>query len=89
MRLSVLLVAQRQSKNTLTHQRLNLVLDITRVASVDEAGCKPTGQVEAAINLSQKQRPGIAPPSKQATTALQLHISFAEYWKRFEKAWGG
>ena len=48
------LVAQRQAEDALPHQRRDLMLDIARVAPIDEAFGKATHQPKAAIDLSQQ-----------------------------------
>ena len=48
-------IAQRQAKDALPHQRLDLMLDIARVAPIGEAGGEATHQPEATIDLSQQQ----------------------------------
>jgi hypothetical protein len=53
------LVAQREAKNPLPHQRLHLMLDKARIAPVGEARRKPPHQAEPAIDLPQYQRPRI------------------------------
>ena len=45
-------IAQRQAEDALPHQRLDLVLDIARVAPIDEAGGKAADQPEALVDLS-------------------------------------
>ncbi len=47
------LVAQREAKNPLPHQRLHLMLDKARIAPVGEARRKPAHQAEPAIDLPQ------------------------------------
>src|SRR5208282_4494696 len=49
------LIAKCQAKNPLANQRLDLMLDIARVAPVAEALREPTDQPQAAINLAQQQ----------------------------------
>ena len=53
------LVAQRQAEDPLPHQRLDLMLDIARIAPVPEALAEPTDQAQAAIHLAQQQRPRV------------------------------
>ncbi len=52
-------VAQRQAEDTLPNQSLDLMLDIARVASIDEAGGKAPHQPDALVNLPQQQRAGV------------------------------
>ena len=49
-------IAQRQAEDALPHQGLDLMLDIARVASIDEAVGKATHQPDAPVHLSQQQR---------------------------------
>ena len=49
-------IAQRQAEDALPHQRLDLMLDIARVAPIDEAGGKAAHQPDALVDLSQQQR---------------------------------
>src|SRR4051794_33459392 len=49
------LIAQCQAEDALSHQRLDLVLDMARVALIDEAGGEPADQPEAPVDLSQQQ----------------------------------
>ena len=49
-------IAQRQAEDALPHQGLDLMLDIARVAPIDEAVGKATHQPEAPVDLSQQQR---------------------------------
>jgi len=49
------LIAKCQAKNPLASQRLDLMLDIARIAPVAEALGEPTDQPQAAINLAQQQ----------------------------------
>jgi hypothetical protein len=48
------LIAQCQAENALPHQRLDLMLDIARVAPIDEAGGKAANQTDALVDLSQQ-----------------------------------
>ena len=50
------LVAQHQAEDPLSHQRLDLMLDVARVAPVGEALGEPTHQPETAVHLPQQQR---------------------------------
>ena len=52
-------IAQRQAEDALPDQRLDLMLDIARVASIDEAGGKAPHQPDALVNLPQQQRAGV------------------------------
>ena len=54
-----ILVAQHQAKDPLPNQRLDPVLDVTRIATIGEATREPADQSKAAINLSQQQRPRV------------------------------
>ena len=54
-----ILVAQHQAKDPLPNQRLDPVLDVTRIATTGEATREPADQSKAAINLSQQQRPRV------------------------------
>ena len=51
-----ILVAQHQAKDPLPNQRLDLVFDVTGIATIGEATREPADQSKAAINLSQQQR---------------------------------
>ena len=62
-------VAQCQAEDALPYQRLDLMLDIARVAPVDEAVGEATHQPEAPVDLSQQRAPAFEvmfPPSKPA-----------------------
>jgi len=48
-------IPQCQAEDALSHQGLDLMLDIARVASIDEAVGEATHQPEALIDLSQQQ----------------------------------
>jgi hypothetical protein len=48
-------IAQRQAEDALSHQGLDLMLDIARVAPIDEAVGEATHQPEASVDLSQQQ----------------------------------
>ena len=48
-------IAQRQAEDALSHQGLDLMLDIARVAPINEAVGKATHQPEAPVDLSQQQ----------------------------------
>ena len=50
-----ILMAQCQAEDPLTHQRLDLMLHIARVAPVTETPRKPTDQPKATIHLAQQQ----------------------------------
>ena len=49
-------IAQRQAEDALPHQGLDLMLDIARVAPIDEAVGEATHQCEAPVDLPQQQR---------------------------------
>jgi hypothetical protein len=51
-----ILIPQRQAKDALSHQCRDLMLDVARVAPIDEAVGEAAHQTETAINLSQQQR---------------------------------
>ena len=48
-------IAQRQAEDALSHQGLDLMLDIARVAPINEAVGKATHQPKAPVDLSQQQ----------------------------------
>ena len=50
------LIAQRQAEDALPDQCVDLMLDIARIAPIDEAGGKAADQSEALVDLSQQQR---------------------------------
>ena len=52
-------VAQCQAEDALSHQGLNLMLDIARVAPIDEAVGEATHQTDAPVDLSQQQRASV------------------------------
>jgi hypothetical protein len=52
-------VAQCQAEDALSHQRLDLMLDIAGVAPIVEAVGETTHQPEAPVDLSQQQRAGV------------------------------
>jgi hypothetical protein len=49
------LIPQCQAEDTLPHQGLDLMLDIARIAPIDEAVGEATHQPEAPVHLSQQQ----------------------------------
>jgi hypothetical protein len=53
------LISQRQTEDTLAHQRLQSVLDQARVAAIDEAAGEPPHQLKTPVHLPQQQRPGV------------------------------
>ena len=50
------LVAERQTEDALSDQRVNLMLNIAGIAPIDEAVGEATYQSEATVDLSQQQR---------------------------------
>jgi len=52
-------VAQCETEDALSHQRLNLMLDIAPVAPIDEAVGEATHQPEAPVDLSEQQPAGV------------------------------
>ena len=54
-----ILISQRQAEDALSHQRVDLMLDIAWVAPIDEAVGEATHQPKVSVNLAQQQRPCI------------------------------
>ena len=52
-------IPQGQAEDALSHQCLDLMLDIARIAPIDEAVSKAAHQPEAPVDLSQQQRASV------------------------------
>jgi len=76
------LIAQRQSKDALADQRLDLVLDQLLAARVAEAGREPIDETDRPIGRAEQQRPGVRrcfrrrkPPPPDGLRPLQIQTN--------------